>query len=180
MPPLWIFTDQDRLPDPCAVLAGLPKGLFGVVLRAGRGMDPALAANVARICRQRRFALVVASDPALAFRLQAGRHMSRGAAVRRGGIGLVTASAHGPAELVRATRLRADAVFLSPVFATASHPGAVGLGVVRWAGMARRQTSPVLALGGINAATARRLPRHCAGAGFVGAAGGLAFLGAAR
>jgi len=175
-----VFTDQDRLPDPRAALAGLPKGLCGVVLRAGRGMDPGVAAGVARICRQRRFTLVVAGNPRLAHRLRAGWHLSRGAQLRAGQAGLVTASAHGPAELVRAARLCADAMFLSPVFPTASHPGAAALGVVRWAAMACRQTSPMLALGGITAATAGRLPRFCAGVGVIGAAGGLVFSGATR
>ena len=180
MPPLWVFTDQARLPDPRAVLAVLPKGLCGVVLRAGLGMDPEVAAGVARICRQLRFALVVAGDNRLAHRLRAGRHLSQGAQLRAGRTGMVTASAHGPGDLVRAVRRRADGVFLSPVFATASHPGAPALGVVRWAAMACRQTKPVFALGGIAAATVRRLPRFCAGAGVIGAAGGLVFSGAAR
>jgi thiamine-phosphate pyrophosphorylase len=179
VPPLWVFTDQKRLPDPRAVLAKLPKGLCGVVLRAGWGLDAGIAAGVARICRQRRFALVVAGDAGLAFRLRAGRHMSRGAQRRAGGTGLMTASAHGPGERARAARLQADAVFLSPIFATASHPGAAGLGVVRWASMARGQHRPVLALGGVNSDTARRLPRFCAGAGVIGAAGGLVFSDAA-
>ena len=180
VPPLWVFTDRDRLPDPRAVLLGLPKGLCGVVLRAGLGLEAGVAADVARICRQRRFALVVAGDPGLAFHRRAGRHMSRGAQRRAYATGLVTASAHGVGELVRATRLQAVAAFVSPVFATASHPGVAGLGVVRWAAMARCHTSPVLALGGVTAATVRRLPRSCAGAGVVGAAGGLVFSGAAR
>ncbi len=180
VPPLWVFTDQDRLPDPRAVLVRLPKGLCGVVLRTGRGIDPDVAASVARICRQRRFVLVVAGHPGLAFRLRAGRHFSRGAQRRAYKGGLVTASAHGAEELMRAARLQVDAVFLSPVFTTASHPGAAGLGVVRWAAIARRQTAPVLALGGINAVTARLLPVWCAGAGVIGAAGGLVFSGAAR
>jgi thiamine-phosphate pyrophosphorylase len=185
VPPLWVFTDQDRLPDPRAVLAGLPKGLCGVVLRAGRGMDPIMAAQVARLCRQRRFALVVAGDPALALRLCAGQHAFRGWK-RRCGLWMakgrvMTASAHNGAELIRAVRLGAGAVFLSPVFATASHPGAPGLGPARWGARAGRCAIPVLALGGITASSARRLPPRAAGVGVVGAAaGGLAFAGAAR
>ena len=143
-------------------------------------MDPLIAAGIARLCRQRRFALVVAGDPALAVRLRAGQHLSRGWQRRQrlcvGAGRLVTASAHDPAELVRAARAGVDAVFLSPVFATASHPGATGLGPSRWGAMARRLKLPVLALGGITAATGRRLPPGCAGAGVVGAAAdGLVF-----
>ena len=171
LPPLWIFADQDRLPDPRGVLLGLPKGLCGLVLR-GRGMDARVAAGAARICVQRRFAVVVAGDLRVPGWAGAGQHMSGGVRLRRRGCshGLVTAPAHGPAGLVRARRLGARGVFLSPVFPTASHPGAPALGVLRWAGLARRTSVPVLALGGVTGAVARRLPRCCAGAGMIGAA----------
>ena len=168
MPPLWVFTDRDRLPDPRAVLAALPKGLCGVVLRPGSA-DPVLAKGVARLCRQRRFVLAVAGQPRLAARLGACQHASRGWSRRPAGCGVVTASAHDRGELARARMTGALAVFLSPVFATASHPGAGSLGVVRWAALARLAGAPVLALGGINGATAQRLPRFCAGAGAIGA-----------
>ena len=122
--------------------------------------------------------MVVAGAPGLAALVGVGRHFSRGRPGRRGlprssppGIVLRTASAHGRAELVQGVRAGADAIFLSPVFPTASHPGGAALGVVRWAAAARTVRAPVLALGGINAATARRLPRHCCmGAGLIGAA----------
>ena len=171
LPPLWIFTDQDRLPDPRAVLAGLPKGLCGLVLRV-RGLDGRVAAGAARICVQRRFALVVAGDLCLPGWAGAGRHLSRGVRRRRRDRrhGLMTVPAHGRADLVRARRLGADGVFLSPVFPTASHPGAPALGVLRWVGLARGAMGPVLALGGVSGAAARRLPRCCAGAGMIGAA----------
>jgi thiamine-phosphate pyrophosphorylase len=171
VPPLWVFSDRDRLPDPRGVLADLPKGLCGVVLRPGGTDCAALARSVARLCRQRRFAMVIAGEPSLAAGVGAGLHLSRGRPGRRGGARLRTASAHGRVELVRAWRLGVDAVFLSPVFPTASHPGGGALGVTRWTLLARTVGAPVLALGGITAATAQRLPRwRCAGVGLIGAA----------
>jgi thiamine-phosphate pyrophosphorylase len=182
IPPLWIFTDRERLPDPRAALTLLPKGLCGVVYRPGGAVDPVVASGVMRVCRQRRFAMVVAGDPREAARLHAGRHLSRGWRSRPRGLrkpgDLVTASAHGWSELVGARRSAVDAVFLSPVFATASHPGAPGLGVARWGAMARGAGRPALALGGVTGVSVRRLPRSCAGAGVIGAALGLAFAGA--
>jgi thiamine-phosphate pyrophosphorylase len=171
LPPLWVFSDRDRLPDPRGVLAGLPKGLCGVVLRPGGTDCSMLAGSLARLCRQRRFAMVIAGEPRLAARVGAGLHLSRGRPGRGGVAGVRTASAHGQVELVRAWRLGVDAVFLSPVFPTASHPGGAALGAVRWASLVRTARVPVLALGGITAATARRLPRRgCAGIGLIGAA----------
>jgi thiamine-phosphate pyrophosphorylase len=168
LPPLWLFTDGVRLGDPCAAAARLPRGLCGVVFRddatAGRA---AIGRLLARICRARRLRLVVAGDWRLAWRLGAGLHLrgGRGAARR---FGLVTSSAHDAAELARARRAGAALVFLSPVFATASHPGAAGLGAVRWALLAG--AGGAAALGGIDGSTVRRLPRRrCRAAGAIGA-----------
>jgi thiamine-phosphate pyrophosphorylase len=166
VPPLWLFTDAGRLPDLLATVARLPRGLAGVVFRHDADPDrAALGPRLARLCRERRLALVVAGDARLAMRLGAGVHL-RGGVMRRTGH-------QPPADLLRARRAGADACFLSPVFPTASHPGGASLGVLRWsiaAGTARRKGVPVLALGGIDGASIRLLPRgRCAGAGAIGA-----------
>jgi thiamine-phosphate pyrophosphorylase len=172
-PTLWLFTDARRLADPREAAARLPRGLAGVVLRhdnePGRA---ALGRALARICRARRLALVVAGDARLAVALGAGVHLRGGrwpGLVRPHG-GLVTSSAHSLPEVRRAARAGAALVFLSPVFVTRSHPGVMPLGSVRWAGLARRARLPVLALGGITGDSARRLPRDLVcGAGAIGA-----------
>ena len=175
---MWLFTDARRVPDVVAAVERLPRGLCGVVFRhdgaAGRS---ALIRRVARACRARRLVLVIAgradAPPG------AGRHLREGK--RAGGQGerrgWLSASAHGPAGLVRARRAGADVAFLSPTFPTASHPGARPLGVWRWAAMAKqagakRAGMPVLALGGVDGRSARRLPRWAAGAGAIGALSG--------
>lgn len=72
--------------------------------------------------------------------------------------GLKLATAHSLKEIAAAVRARADAVLLSPVFPTRSHPGARGLGAVRFLLMARHSPVPVIALGGMTRARAARLP----------------------
>ena len=177
LPPLWLFTDARRLADPRPVVARLPKGLAGVVLR--HDADPARAAlgrDLARLCRARRLKLVVAGDPRLAAALGAGVHLRGGRwpagapvpARRRGA--LLTSSAHGAAELRRAARAGVDLAFLSPAFATRSHPGAAALGPPRWGGSRARAALPVAALGGIDGGSVRRLPRGlCRGVGAIDA-----------
>jgi thiamine-phosphate pyrophosphorylase len=164
VPPLWLFTDAARMLDVVGVVARLPRGLCGVVFRHDGAPDrAALAAAVARVCRQRRLWLAVA-DARLAWRLRAGVHL-------RGGRGprartFATASAHDGAELQRARRAGAVLTFLSPAFATASHPGARALGPWRWGRWAGR--GRVAALGGVDGRTVLRLPRgRCAGAGAI-------------
>jgi thiamine-phosphate pyrophosphorylase len=173
VPKLWLFTDARRLPDPRRAAAQLPRGLAGVVLRHdGEPGREALGRDLARICRVRRLALVVTGDVRLAAALRAGVHLRSGrwpGPLRRGH-GLITSSAHGPADLRRARRAGAALVFLSPVFATASHPGAAALGPARWTHMARSAGVPVAALGGIDRMSVRRLPvTTCAAIGAIGA-----------
>ncbi len=164
------MTDAQRLADPLPAIGRLPRGA-GVIFRhyEAKGRD-ALGAAVAHACRVRRLTLLVAEDAGLALRLRAdGIHLPERALgrlrhLKRQGW-TVTAAAHGPRGLRRSGG--ADAILLSPVFPTASHPGAAGLGPVRFAALVRLAEAPVLALGGVNASTQRRLR----GSGAYGVAG---------
>lgn len=176
-PVVWLFTDAACPADPAAVAASLAGGPFrrlapglaGVVFRHDAApARVAIGARLAAVCRARRLALVVAGDPRLAARLGAGLHLRGGrrclpgAVLRRGA--WRTASAHSVAELRLARRSGARLVFLSPAFATASHPDAPGLGALRWSALAG--TSPgmvALALGGIDGRSVRRLAGRAAG-----------------
>jgi thiamine-phosphate pyrophosphorylase len=175
-PRIWLFSDPVRLPEPAAAARRLPRGA-GVV---ARGLSGAALARLGRVVRERRLVLLVGGDGRAALRARAGLHWPDREAVpgrlaflaaRRRGVpwARLSVATHGSAGLARGRRLRADAVFLSPVFATASHPGAVGLGVLRWAGLGRRAGRPVVALGGMGARQARRLPGWAAGWAAIGA-----------
>jgi len=63
----------------------------------------------------------------------------------------ISASCHNASELRAAADGGADFALLSPVFPTASHPGAPHLGAACFMELARDCSLPVLALGGINA-----------------------------
>ncbi|CCG39693.1 thiamine phosphate synthase [Magnetospirillum molischianum] len=169
-PPLILVTDDVRLPDPLAAAAALPSG-SGVLLRHyGDPARAARAAALAALCRRRRLVLLVAGDWRLAARLgAAGLHLPEG--IARHGVlapalgwlrrrhALLTVAAHSPLALGRAAALGADAALVSPVFPSRSHPGAPVVGPLRLGGWRRRARLPLIALGGVSAATARRLPR---------------------
>ena len=70
---------------------------------------------------------------------------------------LYFATAHNEAEIATANSAQADAIFLSPVFPTRSHPGHATLGATRFHQLARLSSSPVIALGGMTATRAREL-----------------------
>ncbi len=180
---LWLFTDAARGVDPLAAAARLPKALCGVVFRHdGAENRAAIGRALARICRARRLALVVAGDIRLAQALGAGIHLRAGywpgpqaAGLRRARA--VTSSAHGLVEIRRARAAGAQVIFLSPTLPTASHPGAPALGLARWSaiagkGGAGKGGGRIHALGGITGQSARSLSRYCAGVGAIGALGG--------
>jgi thiamine-phosphate pyrophosphorylase len=166
-----LFTDSRRLPDPRASVARLPRGLAGVVFRHDDQPNrAALGRDLARICRARRLVMVVAGDVRLAAVLRAGVHLRGGrwpGAVRAKGF--ITSSAHSFPDLRRAARAGAGLAFLSPVFATASHPGAQSLGPARWSRLARGARVALAALGGVDGISVRRLPMVCRGVGAIGA-----------
>jgi thiamine-phosphate pyrophosphorylase len=98
--------------------------------------------------------------------LRGGRRLRGAARLGR----RVTSSAHSRIELIRARRAGATLAFLGPALATESHRGTRGLGAIRWASLGRGLGYPILAIGGIDGATARRMPRaRCAGVGAIGA-----------
>ena len=67
------------------------------------------------------------------------------------------ATAHGAREIHLANRNGADALFLSPVFSTRSHPDGRALGATLFHDLAERSTIPVIALGGMTRERAREL-----------------------
>jgi thiamine-phosphate pyrophosphorylase len=171
LPRLWLVSDPARLPDPRAAAGRLPPGA-GVI---ARGAAPAVLAGLARIARARRLALLVGGDGRAALRHRAGLHLPDRAGVpgllpfllarRRGAPwAVLTLAVHGRRAAARARRLGADLGLVSPAFPTASHPGAPALGPHRWARLAARPGRGAVALGGVGAATAGRLPRAGSGA----------------
>jgi len=173
LPALYLMT-APRLPDPVAAARRLPRGA-AVVLRHYDAPDRAkLAEDLARVARERGLTLLVAGDWRLAAAVGAGglhlpeglaRHglLAPALAWRRRSGALLTVAAHGERALRQAERLGADAVFLSPVFPTHSHPGAPTLGPVRFAALAGAASLPVIALGGLTATTVQRLQGTVAG-----------------
>ena len=158
--------DSVRLADPMAVMTRLPRGAT-VILRHYDAPDrTGLARRLLALCRRRRVMLLIAGDARLAAMVGAdGLHLPEDQ-LRRGGCRWrlwrkprwrVTAAAHGKAALVRAARAGVDAVLLSPVFPTRSHPGAPVLGPLRFESLRRTSPVPVIALGGIDPATVRRI-----------------------
>jgi thiamine-phosphate pyrophosphorylase len=173
LPPLIAVTDPQRTPDVAAFARGLPDNCALIYRHFGRTERFAEAHDLSAIARARGLVLLIAADPELAAACDAegvhwpARLVREARRWRRTHTGaIMTMSAHNRRELALADRAGADAVLLSPVFATRSHAGKAGLGPLRATSLTTRAKLPVYALGGITAGTAKRL----ANSGFSGLA----------
>jgi thiamine-phosphate pyrophosphorylase len=160
LPDLWLLSDARNDAVLEQALRRLPRG-SGFIYRHYHLPD---AERVARwfdlllIARARGHVAVLADSSLTAREWGAdGIYGAPRALYPTSGDLLTLATAHHLAELGLANRLRADAVLLSPVFPTRSHPDARALGPLRFRLLASHARMPVIALGGMNGTTARRL-----------------------
>ena len=148
LPRLWMMTDERQGDRLWRALVGLPPG-SGIVFRhkaTPKAERRRLFDRVRRIAAARGLVLLLAGKDGKARRWGAdGAHHRHPHAPRYG-----TAPAHGLREIRAAERSGASAIFLSPLHATMSHPGAPALGKMRFAALTRATRLPVIALGGID------------------------------
>ena len=179
LPSFLLVTDAQRKPDPVPAVLALKPG-DGLILRHYRHPGRAdLARSLDRIARANRLVLLIAADLRLAASLRvSGIHLPEGL-LRTGPLApilgwarrnnrLITAACHNRIGLGKAGRLKLDAALLSPVFPTASHPGAKTLGLARFAALSRAAGLPVYGLGGMRKNTARAMMARTNACGVAG------------
>ena len=148
LPTIWLLSDARSDAGLDAALRKLPRG-SGLVFRhyhLSESQRRARFDQVARLARARGHVVALAGSKAQARRW--GADLAYGP---RGDLVPV----HNLHELARARR--AQALLLSPVYPTRSHPDAPHLGPLRFRLLAARAQLPVIALGGMNARSAQRL-----------------------
>ena len=160
LPALWLISDLRNDAGLARALARLPRG-SGFIYRHYHLPDHERFARfrVLRRAAQARGHVVILADSALTAREWGADGVygsPRALWPRRAGL-LHLATAHNLAEIGLAARLGADAVLLSPVFPTRTHPGGAVLGAVRFRLLARQSKLPVIALGGMTPDRARGL-----------------------
>lgn len=169
LPPHCVFTPPQA--SAFALLTGLLRLPRGALLRLRQPGMPerdyeALARTLLPAARAAGLKLLLDRDPAMVAALGADGWHATGAALARYGARpiaadrLFGASVHTAAELRAARIVGADFAVLGPVFETATHPGAAGLG---WPGFAERRGEhalPVYAIGGLEPADLPEARRH--------------------
>ncbi len=150
LPPAIFMTDENRHPDPVAIVKNLAPGT-GVIFRhyqvPGRAV---LARKIADICQQKKLLFLVAGDINLAKAVNAdGVHFPEWSYLKGQPVSfidpgwLITASVHTAKAIRGAEKLGANALLLAPIFPTPSHPERPFLGVP---GFIKLATQPICRL----------------------------------
>lgn len=137
---LWLMTDERQGEKLWRALERLPRGA-GIVFRhysLPPGERRRTFERVMAVARRKGLLLLLAGG-ARGWKAD-GLHGSRRS---------TSASAHDLREIRAAERAGARLLFVSPVFATRSHPGIKPLGRVRFGLLVRQARLPVIALGGM-------------------------------
>jgi len=163
IPRLWLLSDARNDASLESSLAALPAG--SAFLYRHHHLDNAARhkryRHLNRLCRQYRL-LIFLSDTAKKARQWRADGFFNAAPRRSGKAGLILVMpVHNHKELARARHGGADAILLSPIFPTASHPGAPALGILQRRALLLRACThhsrlPVILLGGMNAKNSRQ------------------------
>lgn len=150
------------------IIAALPPR-SGVIMRPyalGGMVSAKLLRTIRHTARARRHLLLLAgSGEAQGYD---GQHLGGGTRQQKRARGrILTMPVHNPRQARQARHLGADAVLISPVWPTRSHPGAPGIGLSRFKQLARQSGAAPIALGGMSAARFK-LARHFGATGWAG------------
>jgi thiamine monophosphate synthase len=151
---LWVFLDEDRILDDLDFLKTLPrKKIIGVVVRTKN--KKALYKKtklISKICRMKRFKLLVSSNPQIAMAVGAyGVHLPRKIKnIRLFKRLSYSCSFHGFSDTRRAKNLKVNSVFISPLFKTTSSNKKKPLGLMRLLFLSRSLKYEIGVLGGVN------------------------------
>jgi thiamine-phosphate pyrophosphorylase len=160
-PPILLITDRKQARRPLErVIAGALRGGCRWISLREKDLpakdQAALALRLFRLAAPFGARIMLHGDPRIAREAGLfGVHLPtrgdvRAARATLGPTAWVSASAHSCDELVAVAAAGADAVTLSPIFASASKPGyGPALGLEALAKSARRNLLPIIALGGI-------------------------------
>lgn len=162
LPQVIFITDCERAPHWAEVIAGLPASSAVIIRDYDHREREVYARQIVAFAKRCGVKALVAGDVGLARKVSAdGFHMPEYQLCQpmpsHHGFSLVTAAAKSQKSRLRAATLGVDMVLCSPIFKTQSHSGVKGMGIHRLSRIIARSPVPIVALGGINDATLKKL-----------------------
>ncbi len=166
----FFFTNRKRCADLSSVIKNLPKN-SAIIFREYDLEAPErekLATEIMQICRKYGHKILIGKNLELARKLRAdGVHFSDHdqlplQILNRKNLPqkfILSVACHNFLSVLKLRKLKIDAIFISPIFLTKSHPNAQPLGLQRLSRIILKTKSSIYALGGVNSQNINSLQR---------------------
>ena len=163
---IWLFTDTIKTPNPIQIAKSLPFKA-GIVIRHYESKNKdSIIKNILNIKKRKDLTILIAGKYRRILSMD-GNHLPQWVNYNNKEHKMVSISVHTAKDIRKSINVKADLVFISPVFPSSSHKSKHHLGVIKLGLLARLFKKDVIALGGINnknIARLRSLPiSGCAG-----------------
>ena len=157
LPNLWLFTDSHKTLKPVELSKRLPIK-SGVIIRNYNNSKnkKTIIKDILNVKKRRMLTVLISGEYKRGLNTD-GNHFPQWANPINNGNKITSMSFHHAKDLRKSINLKADLIFISPVFPTTSHKNKQYLGVIKLGLMARLFKKHVIALGGINNKNIKRL-----------------------
>ena len=154
-PYIWFLTDNKKTKYPLKVLKKLPKK-SGVIIRdytnkkiVNKEINQWRSRRLLTILKAGKYSKTLYTDGIHYPQWLQSSFMKRNA--------IKSISVHSAKDIRKSINIRANLVFISPIFATTSHKNKKGLGIIKLGLLVKLFKIPAIALGGINNNNVTRL-----------------------
>jgi len=149
LPNIWMFTDSIKTLDPVKLAKKLPIK-SGIVIRHYNATNKeAIIRKIINIKKRKSLTVLISGKYRRNFNVD-GNHLPRWVNYNNKLKKLASVSVHSGRDIRKSINLKADLVFIAPVFPSTSHENKQHLGVVKLGLLTRLFKNHVIALGGIN------------------------------
>jgi len=156
LPNLWLFTDSHKTLKPVELSKSLPMK-SGVIIRNYKSKNKKnIIKDILNVKKRRMLTVLISGEYKRGLNID-GNHFPQWANPITNGNKITSMSFHHAKDLRKSINLKADLIFISPVFPSTSHKNKQCLGVIKLGLMARLFKKNVIALGGINNKNISRL-----------------------
>ena len=164
------FTDRKRCADLILAIRNLPKNSTVIFREYDLEIKEReeMARKIIKICREKNHKILIGKNLALARKLRAdGVHFSDRDKLpvqifNRKNLPrefILSFACHNFLSVLKSHQIKADIIFISPIFTTKSHPNVSPLGLAQLSKIIRMSKIPIFALGGVNKQNIRILQK---------------------